>query len=67
MNIPGYDAWRMARPYGDESDIGEYDGAPCNRWQEPDEDFPEPRKCFGEMILKDGETVCDTCGERSEA
>ena len=66
MNIKGYDAWKLAPPWDDQEDIGEYDGDTCNRWQEPDEDYPKPRKCHGTMVREDGLTECDACGERGE-
>ena len=65
MNIPGYDAWRLAGP--DEHDTpGTEEGETCNRVVEPDEDAPRgyrPRPCDGMMQVVDGETVCDHCGE----
>ena len=64
MNIPGYDAWKLAAP-DDESDaVGEEDGQPCNRIEEPDEDAPRgyrPKPCKGTMEGVDGIAVCDTC------
>ena len=64
MNLPGYDAWRLAAP-DDECSIGEEEGEPCNRFPEPDEDQPRghhPARCGGTMIPDDGYLICDVCG-----
>jgi hypothetical protein len=65
MNIPGYDAWRLAGP--DEApQVGTEGGDTCNRYPEPDEDQPRnyrPRRRNGVMQKWRGETACDTCGE----
>ena len=66
MNIPGYDAWKLATPRDDCHEIGTEDGQPCARIHEPDEDAPRayrPKPCAGEMIEQHGVTVCDTCKE----
>lgn len=68
MNIPGYDAWKLASPYDDLTDaVGEHEGETCNRVEEPDEDAPRgyrPRPCTGTMY-KDfaGYIECNTCEE----
>jgi len=65
MTIPGYDAWRLQGP--DElHEIGTEEGQDCARYHEPDDDAPRgyrPRPCPGVMILDDGDTICNTCGE----
>ena len=62
----GYDAWRTAGPDDFRSDVvGTEDGEPCNRYPEPDEDYPLPRSrpCSGLMMADDDGTVtCDRCG-----
>lgn len=69
MQIPGYDAWRLASPYDDFDGVGEHEGETCNRFVEPDEDAPRgfrPRPCAGEMIADsddDGVIRCNCCGE----
>ena len=62
MNMPGYDAWRLAGPDTPEP-VGTEDGQPCNRYPEPDEDSPRPHRCTGIMTYDDGQTACDVCGE----
>ena len=47
----------------DRPEVGISDGAPCRRWQEPDEDYPRAHRCNGTMEGVDGFSVCDTCGE----
>ena len=80
MNIPGYDAWKLASPEDERHEIGHEDGQPCNRVHEPDEDAPRgyrPKPCKGVMC---GEywnadaadagvpdwIECNTCGEIGE-
>ena len=66
MTLPGYDTWRQAAPDDDRCDVGDEEGQPCNRIEEPDEDAPRgyrPKPCPGVMIDDDGVAVCDTCGE----
>jgi hypothetical protein len=67
MNIPGYNAWKLASPDDESDGVGEEDGQTCNRYHEPDEDAPrgyKPKPCRGVMV-EDGDSfvVCDTCGE----
>lgn len=65
MNIPGYDACRLAGP-PEVHEVGMSPGDECGRYAEPDEDAPRryrPKPCAGEMINDDGFTVCDRCGE----
>ena len=64
MTLPNYDAWKLSAP--ECADIGTDEGDPCNRFPEPDEDQPRgyrPTRCDGEMVLDDGELVCNVCGE----
>ena len=52
MNIPGYDAWKLAGPDDDRNEVGTEEGQPCNRYHEPGEDAPRgyrPKPCTGEM------------------
>lgn len=69
MNIPGYDAWKLASP--DDSDgVGTEEGQTCGRYEEPDEDAPRgyrPKPCTGVMgIGVDGDCYCHQCGEIAE-
>ena len=66
MQIPGYDAWRLAPPDDDRHDVGKEEGEVCGRFAEPDEDAPRgyrPKPCDGVMVEWDGAVNCDTCGE----
>jgi hypothetical protein len=68
MNIPGYDAWRLADPNRfDDIEIGVESGDTCNRVHEPDEDAPRgyrPRPCGGLMVEDThGDICCESCGE----
>lgn len=60
-----YDRWILRSP-PETPEFGTEPGEPCDRWQEPDEDYPIPHKCLGEMIDDDGETVCPNCGATPE-
>lgn len=66
MNLPrSYDAWRLAGPDDESDGAGEYEGQPCNRFPEPDEDAPRnyrPRRCKGVMTTEAGYTSCNICG-----
>lgn len=69
MNIPGYDAWKLATPWDDRHEIGTEDGDQCNRITEPDEDAPRgyrPKPCAGTMEGLGGLCICDTCREIAE-
>ena len=69
MNIPDYDAWKLASPDDDLHAVGTEDGKTCGRYPEPDEDAPRgyrPKRCKGVMVDLNGLTVCDTCGEYVE-
>ena len=66
MNIPGYDAWKLAGPDDEYQEVGTEEGESCGRYEEPDEDAPrgyKPKPCDGVMEGGDGFSVCDTCGE----
>jgi len=60
-----YDRWVLRGP-PEFPELGTEPGDRCDRWQEPDEDYPKPRQCQGEMVDDDGDTVCPFCGATPE-
>ena len=71
MNLPGYDAWKLASPDDERDAIGDEPGQVCGRYHEPDEDAPrgyKPKPCRGEMEYDDDDHQtlrCNFCGEIS--
>lgn len=52
--IPGYDDWKLEAPDDQRQAIGEEEGDPCGRIEEPEEDAPRghrPKPCAGIMIF----------------